>query len=90
MLVDKATASSVQYRYQLLAQDFSIENGTCLLVIRDQENDEIKHFRVETLFNNNEFLGYMSPNDIKTIGYIQACEVNSRLCGSGNRLSDWS
>ena len=90
MLVVKASDSSEQFRYQLLAQDFLLGNGVCLLVIRDHENGEVKHFPVETLFNNNAFLSDMSPKDIKTIGYIQACEVNAKLCGSVNRPSNWS
>lgn len=90
MLVVTATDSGDLFRYQLLAQDFFLANGACLLVIRDHKDGEVKHFPVETLFNNNDFLRDMSPNDIKTIGYIQACEVNSRLCGSMNRPSNWS
>lgn len=90
MLVIEASDSSEQFRYQLLAQDFFLGNGACLLVIRDHENGDVKHFPVESLFNNNAFLSDMSPKDIKTIGYIQACEVNARLSSSEKNPSNWS
>ena len=90
MLVVTASDSSEQFRYQLLAQDFLLGDGACFLVIRDHDDGEIKHFTVETIFNNNDFLSKMSPNDIKTIGYIQACEVNAMLCRSVNSSFNWS
>ena len=79
MFTTKTTIYNKQYQYELIAQDFTLDNGKCLLVIRDCECGEITRITVESAFMDNHFLAKLSPKDVKIVGYVHACEINSKL-----------
>ena len=67
-----------QYRYQVLAQDFTLARGECLFIVRDNQLNQTAKYTAEVLFTDDDFLKYMSPTDIKMIGYIHACETTQK------------
>ncbi|MFC3909316.1 hypothetical protein ACFORL_09560 [Legionella dresdenensis] len=69
--------STKQYRYKLIAQRFKLPHGLCVLVIKDKQEDIIIHTAAALVFRDDEMLSDMSPQDIRKIGYIFACDFES-------------
>lgn len=63
------------YRYRITAQNFTLEDGRCLLCIQDTICNNFISLTTEVLFNNDDFLEQMSVRDIKMVGYIYASEI---------------
>ncbi|MFC3908550.1 hypothetical protein ACFORL_05605 [Legionella dresdenensis] len=66
-----------QYRYEVIAQKFKLPHGLCVLSIRDKKDDIIIHTAAALVFRDDEMLADMSPQDIRKVGYIFACDFET-------------